>query len=152
MPTTTELLVRKITASETINLRHRCLRAGLPVQTAHFEGDNLPTTAHFGAVVEGKVVGVVSLFETGMPERPGIPSLQLRGMAVDETLRKKGIGRALTEACKRYCLEKAITILWCNARKTAVSFYSRMGFGVLGDEFSLPGIGPHYRMLKIVKP
>jgi len=36
--------------------------------------------------------------------------------------------------------------LWCNARLSAVPFYRASRWCIVGDEFDISGIGPHYRM------
>jgi len=38
------------------------------------------------------------------------------------------------------------TMLWFNARTVAVPFYEKHGFATRGDEFEIPGVGPHYVM------
>ncbi|CAN8006358.1 unnamed protein product [Ixodes hexagonus] len=52
--------IRCILASQTQTLRQRVLRPDLA--SVPYRGDQLPTTAHFGAFVDGTLVGVVSAF------------------------------------------------------------------------------------------
>ena len=58
----TDPSIKKITASETIAVRHPVLRNGKPVESCRFDGDDLETTQHFGYFDGGKLVGVISLF------------------------------------------------------------------------------------------
>ncbi len=39
-------------------------------------------------------------------------------------------------------------LLWCNARVVALGFYTKLGLHTEGDEFDIPGIGPHYVMTR----
>lgn len=40
--------IKKITDLETYSVRHVVLRKGKPIETCRFEGDDLPSTSHFG--------------------------------------------------------------------------------------------------------
>jgi len=76
-------------------------------------------------------------------------------MATDKILQNRGVGRTLLffaeTYLQSYCLKRfgrPEVRIWCNARTGAVPFYSRMGYGVISDEFMIEGIGPHYKMEK----
>lgn len=85
-----------------------------------------------------------------MPEHPHIIAYQLRGMATMPGARKRGLGRALVQTCLSVARENAVQHLWCNARTSAVVFYLKLGFEIIGHEFYIPDVGPHLRMsLKI---
>jgi hypothetical protein len=47
--TSPEITCRRATVAEIMPLRHRILRAGLPFETARFEGDEEATTRHYVA-------------------------------------------------------------------------------------------------------
>jgi GNAT superfamily N-acetyltransferase len=138
--------VRKITAVETVPLRHAVLRPSRPVETALFVGDDLPSTAHFGAFRNGQLLCIASLFEAQLPEKPGIAAIQLRGMATAAEAQRTGLGRALVLGCVAFAREKNARLLWCNARMYAAGFYRKLGFEIVGKEFDIPDVGPHYRM------
>jgi hypothetical protein len=40
------------------------------------------------------------------------------------------------------------SLLWCNARTGALSFYEQFGWSISSDEFDIPTVGPHRRMLR----
>lgn len=109
--------------------------------------DDHPLTVHPGAFSGERLVGVASL----LPETPEgeIQTRQwrIRGMAVESDQRGRGCGHQLLEACLHAARTRGGTRVWCNARTTAAGFYDRHGFRVEGDAFSLPGIGPHLRMV-----
>jgi predicted GNAT family N-acyltransferase len=57
--------------------------------------------------------------------------------------RGKGVGRALLAACLEHVATEGGGEVWCNARAEALGFYAAAGFEVVGEEFEIPGIGPH---------
>lgn len=140
--------VRLITAQETIPLRQAVLRPGRPVEAAQFPGDDLPTTKHFGAFRDRGLLGIASLFLAEMPEQRGRVALQLRGMATAPEVRGQGLGRALVQECLTHARTSDAKIFWFNARIGAVGFYLKLGFEVVGEEFEIPDVGPHFRMWK----
>lgn len=138
--------VQQINAAETVPLRHAVLRPGRPVETALFPGDDLQSTKHFGAFRNGQLLCIASLFEAKLPEEPDIVALQLRGMATAADAQRTGLGRALVLGCAAYARKKGAQLLWCNARVYASGFYSKLGFEIVGQEFDVPDVGPHFRM------
>jgi GNAT superfamily N-acetyltransferase len=138
--------VRQITAVETVPLRHAVLRPGRPVETALFQGDDLSSTTHFGAFRNGQLLCVASLYEAELPDRPGVAAIQLRGMATAAEAQRTGLGRALMFGCIAFARANGARLLWCNARVFACGFYSKLGFEIVGSEFDIPDVGPHYRM------
>jgi len=138
--------IRVISAAETMPLRLAILRPGRPPETAQFPGDHAADTRHFGAFVEGRLLGIASMYRAEMPERLGLRACQLRGMATAEEARGAGLGRGLIKACIEHAHEGHAEILWCNARIGAAGFYQKMGFSISGQEFEIPDVGPHFRM------
>jgi len=143
------VLVRQITSSETIAIRWPVLRPGFPSETAIFEGDVIPSTLHFGGLVDDRLVGVASIYLISSPDRPEVDrAWQLRGMATLPAVRGLGVGKALVAACEEAALKIGDSLLWCNARAGAVSFYAHLGWTVSSEEFDIPTVGPHRRMLR----
>jgi GNAT superfamily N-acetyltransferase len=141
-------MIRRITAAETIPVRWPVLRPGFPRESAVFAGDEAPDTVHLGAFEGDKLVGVASIYLAPLPERPGtVPAWQLRGMATLPEARGAGFGKKLLEACVAHAAERNAAMLWCNARTSAAPFYRKHGWMILGGEFDIPTVGPHFRML-----
>lgn len=138
--------VRAVSASEVRPLRHAVLRTGHPLSAGNFSGDDAPTTRHFGAYRDEALLGVASVYRAELPEQSGVPAIQLRGMAVAPDLRGSGIGRQLIQACVDFTRDNGVGLLWCNARLTALEFYRKLGFEIIGGEFEIPDVGPHFRM------
>lgn len=146
-PAVTGLIeVRVIPAEATRPMRLAVLRPGRPPESAQFPGDDAPTTRHFGAFADGRLAGIASLYAAEMPDRPGLAALQLRGMATAPEVRGHGLGRALVQACMAFARESGARLLWCNARTGAVEFYRKLGFAIVGEEFQIADVGPHFRM------
>ncbi|MFP4145212.1 MAG: GNAT family N-acetyltransferase [Phycisphaeraceae bacterium] len=132
-----------------IPLRHAVLRAGLPAELARFEGDDAPGALHLAAVEQGEVVGCV----TCMPsEDEGAPAWRLRGMAVADGWRDRGVGSALLEAVEReLCQRPGPRRMWCNARVPAVRFYEERGWRSVTEPFDIPTAGPHRKMTRTLE-
>ncbi len=71
-------------------------------------------------------------------------------MAVVESARRKGVGRALLKACLAHASSNCAEVIWCNARTSAAPFYRSLGFREYGEEFDVPESGPHYVMWREV--
>jgi GNAT superfamily N-acetyltransferase len=144
-----------IPAAATRPLRQVVLRPHQAAEELVFPGDDATDTRHFGAYLDEKLVGVASIYREAPPPAlvmdltpPGttVNAWRLRGMATLPAVQGQGLGRALLEACIAYTTTQDGELLWCNARTPAVGFYLKLGFVTHGDEFEIPGIGPHYVM------
>lgn len=145
-----KLQARLARAEELIDLRHRVLRSGYPRETAFFVGDNETTTRHFAVVThDGVVVGCGTIVLSAWQDKP---AWQLRGMAVDDRYRVKGVGRLVLEALEDVARSDATLPrqLWCNARTPAVGFYKKQGWEVVSEEFIIETAGPHFRMTRML--
>ena len=142
--------IKKITAFETLIVRHPVLRPGKPIETCHFEGDDLPTTSHFGLYVENQLAAVISAFKVQNKLFSEENQYQIRGMAVLEEFQKKGFGEELLKHCENEIKLKKGNLIWFNARETAVGFYKKSGYEVLGNQFEIPDVGPHYILFKSI--
>lgn len=129
--------VEEVDAAATADLRRRVLRAGRPHEG--FPEDDAPSTFHLAAVEEGGVVGVATFVDRGA----GV--WQLRGMAVDDEVRGRGAGRAVLAEGLERVRARGGTSVWANGRDTALGFYERLGFTVVGDGYEMSGL-PHHRI------
>ncbi|MGC9155165.1 MAG: GNAT family N-acetyltransferase [Ferrimicrobium sp.] len=143
---------------EVLELRARILRAGLDPSTAHFSGDDDPLAIHALARLGTRVVGAGSL----LPEPlDGVPGYRVRGMAVEQAYRGRGVGTSIllrllqvvheatgTQEESATSRSTSVTPVWCHARVAARSLYERHGFEVVGEVFVIEGIGPHVLMVQ----
>lgn len=140
--------IQNISSTDTFLVRHPVLRAGKPIESCVFDGDNLPSTKHFGLYIKEKLVGVVSVFKNNNTIFIIENQFQIRGMAVLPEFQKKGFGEDLVKHCENYVKNLNGTIIWFNARKNAVPFYKKLGYNKIGNPFSIADIGIHYLMKK----
>jgi predicted GNAT family N-acyltransferase len=109
---------------------------GVPVE---LEWDGMdPDSVHFLAVEsDGAAIGTVRL----------LPDGHIGRMAVLKPWRKQGVGHALLTRVLDYARARGDRKVMLNAQTTAVEFYRREGFAVIGNEFMDAGI-PHLYMEK----
>lgn len=144
---------------ESSALRIRPLRAAVlrngDVAAATWPGDD--ESLHLAAVAgdplrDEAVLGCLSLLSQPCPERPGEAAWRLRGMAVAEQYRGRGVGAALLAEAGRRAAAERVAVIWCNARTSALGFYRAAGWRVLGQEFLTDTGIPHYRALLDLPP
>lgn len=73
--------------------------------------------------------------------------IQLRQMAVALDYQSKGIGKMLIAFAEQTATDNSFNKITLHARKTAVPFYEKLGYSIVGDEFTEVDI-PHYEMEK----
>lgn len=130
------MTVDQVSLESVLPLRARILRAGQPAESARSRQDDAPGTVHLAARAEdGTVIGVVTLFPCDTPYAPGVSAMRFRGMAVDDALQTRGVGRMLMRQVVHLARDAGARVLWANGRDTALGFYERVGFRVAGDEF-----------------
>jgi N-acetylglutamate synthase-like GNAT family acetyltransferase len=84
---------------------------------------------HLAAIEDEKVVGCVLL-------RPlNQSAIQLRQMAILDSYRGKNIGAQLVTFAEHYAIQKGFSVIETRARKTALGFYSRLGYQSFENEF-----------------
>lgn len=142
------VVIKIISAAETFAVRHPVLRAGLPLESCHFMGDDLETTVHFGLFYDDILAGVVSIFEAKNKLFSEEYQYQVRGMAVLEEYQGKDFGTSLFNYCVDYCANQKINFIWFNARIVAVPFYKKMNCQEIGDIFDIESAGKHIVMFK----
>jgi GNAT superfamily N-acetyltransferase len=137
-----ELVVRVAELAEVRPLQLAVLRPDGPLP-----GDQPPPAhaRHVAALRDGVVIGAATV----LPERwpgPGVvrePVWRLRAMVVAESQRGTGTGRAVLDRAVEVAAARGAGSLWAEARSSALGFYRRAGWTVVGDEWIKPGIGPH---------
>jgi ribosomal protein S18 acetylase RimI-like enzyme len=124
-----ELALRQRVLAEPLGLSLEAVRFG-------FEGESL----RLWAFDEGSLVGCVLFHPQGDGGR-------LYQMAVEESRRGSGIGRALVERLHTELRARGVRRVWLNARAPVVGFYERLGYTVVGEPFVEVGI-EHRRMTR----
>ena len=130
-------------------LRVRVLRRNTPATRADYPEDLLPDAVHLVIRENDSVVATSSWFSKECPATPGRPAVQLKGMAVDERLQSSGHGRVLVKAGLSLARERRADIVWARARDSAIGFYEKCGFRVVGDGFIDEPTGmPHHIVVR----
>ena len=86
-----------------------------------------------------------------MLRRPhdGHDAAQLRGMATHPAHARRGIGTAILRFVETLVAHDwRLSLAWCNARTSALTFYERAGWQIASAEFDVPDVGPHRRMTR----
>lgn len=149
-----------------LNLRQKVLRPRSSIEQCRFPEDKNPLGFHLGLFVTEKQTDLVSLpvlvsIGSFHPERSELLEAQigvsvrpyrLRGMATDTAYAGRGYGSQILQTGENQLKEKGVDLLWFNARQVAYRFYSRLGYQFFGNEFDMPGIGPHKIMYKAIGP
>jgi ribosomal protein S18 acetylase RimI-like enzyme len=140
--------IKQISSQETLAIRQTVLRPGKPIDSCIFDGDDLDSTFHIGIYEGDNLAGILSGFEVSSSLFTETRQFQLRGMAVLEAYQKKGLGDQLMQYAEALIKQRDGTIIWFNARKIAVGFYSKMNYNIIGEPFEIGDIGIHYVMYR----
>jgi GNAT superfamily N-acetyltransferase len=125
--------IAEISAEQTHDVRRAVLRGGHADAAVVFDGDHLDDTFHLGARdAGGALAGVSTWLRRPYPDRPAEVGYQLRGMATLPASQGSGAGSAMLAAGLTRCGERGATNVWARARDTALGFYARHGFEVIG--------------------
>lgn len=143
--------IERVAAPTTFPLRQAVLRPHQAVEAMALPGDDDEDAAHLaGLDGSGRVVATASVRREAPPFGEPGPAWRLRGMAVAEGWRGRGLGGRLVAAVVDHVAAQGGGLLWCQARLPAVAFYERAGFTPQGDPAEIPGIGPHVPMARRV--
>ncbi len=125
----------------TVELRERLLRTPLGLCFTGAELEQEANEFHIAAFEEDLLFGCLVLVPRGDC------SIKMRQLVIDRPYQKRGIGTKLVIFSEEFSKQKGFTEIILHARKTAVSFYKRLGYTVISDEFIEVTI-PHYKMRK----
>jgi len=140
--------IAEIGSEETHDMRHRILRPTQAISKCKYPGDSLEGAFHLGAFEGDSLVGIVSFSQEDIKEVGATGTYRLRGMAVEESHRRQGIGQLLVEFAIHKLRERSVKTLWCRAREVAYQFYEDMKFEYISDVYEIEDIGPHRTMMK----
>lgn len=104
-----------------------------------------PDAMHVAALRDGVVIGAATVLPEPWPGPGAIrePAWRLRGVVVAEGVRGTGVGLAVVDRAIELAASEGANSLWAEARSSALGFYERTGWTVIGDEWMKAGIGPH---------
>ena len=128
---------------DTVALRDDILRRPLGLAFDATQLEDEVSDFHLAAYRGDRLVGCLVL----TPKDDG--QLKMRQVAVRETMQGSGVGRKMVAESERVALELGYTVMTLNARATAVEFYEKLGYEVVGEPFTEVGI-PHRAMRKML--
>lgn len=96
---------------------------------------------HFGVIEEGGLIA--GLIMVPLSDQQA----KLRQMWVLEHKRGQGVGQFLITEVEKTLLQQSLRTITLAARVSAIGFYKKLGFQVIGNEFEEVGL-PHQRMEK----
>ena len=112
-------MIEQIPPYLTWKIRHKVMYPELDFEKVILPNDE--DGIHLGLFDDNTLISVVSLFRTG-------DSMQFRKFATLSEYQHKGYGSEIL----RYLLENSknegCDRIWCNARRSAMGFYSKFGF------------------------
>lgn len=126
-----------------IDLRHRMLRAPLGLSLYDEDLREEMNQFVFVGIKEGIVLTCLLLqnWEAGV--------LKLRQMATEESLHGFGYGRQLVLYAEEWARKHGYTHIVLHARLSALGFYKKLGYEIIGESFLEVGI-PHFNMKKVI--
>ncbi|MEJ7587920.1 MAG: GNAT family N-acetyltransferase [Ferruginibacter sp.] len=124
-----------------VNLRYEIMRKPLGLSFAEEELTNEKKDILICAFDEDELLGCCIL--TNMNNH----CVRLRQMAVQKNMQGKGIGESMVTFAENLARDKGYKTLSMHARDSAIGFYEKYGYKVIGEEFIEINI-PHHIMEK----
>ncbi len=90
---------------------------------------NNPHARFFAALNDGDVVGYIGSHNI-------LGEVYITNVAVDETFRRQGVGKALIDYLKEICKSESAEFITLEVRKSnysAISLYDKCGFSIVGE-------------------
>ena len=140
--------IKEIEAEQTWEIRLPTLRPNGSLKDCVFEGDDEPSTTHFGCFAMDELVGIVSIYQQDNSEFKG-SGYQLRAMATLPKVRGSGAGSKLLQTAESHAFCLGSDYIWANARASAQGFYLKYGYEIYGQQFEVQSVGPHFLMCKL---
>lgn len=124
-----------------LELRDRVLRRPLQFSILNDPLEKEIADIHIAAFAQDSLVAVLIL----TPQQ--CKTILMRQVAVDPAWQGRGVGRKLVTFAEKTALDAGYSVITLHARKTALQFYLKCGYRVIGEEFTEVGI-PHVGMKK----
>lgn len=128
---------------EMVALRMKVLLGPIGIPATYINSQKEAGDILIGAVDEAQLVGCCIL------TRINSQTVQLRQMAIDQSLQQKGIGRDLIAFAEHTASDNGYHTVMLHARDTVIPFYEKCGYAIAGEQFFEVGIGHHKMDKKI---
>lgn len=127
--------------AQVIALRHAILREPLGLSFSKEELEREKDNIHIAVFEDDDLLGCCMLTIIN-PQ-----TLQLRQMAVKNNLQRKGIGASIMIFAETLSRDKGYRTIIMHARDTAIGFYEKFGYKIVGEPFIEVNL-PHHVMQK----
>ncbi|MES2794799.1 MAG: GNAT family N-acetyltransferase [Bacteroidota bacterium] len=124
-----------------VSLRTEVLRKPLGLVYTESQLESEKSDLLLGAFENGQIIGCCILTPIENNQ------IQLRQMAVENGSQGKGIGAELIRFAEKITQEKGFDSIMMHARKSAIGFYQKLDYQIVGEEFHEVSI-PHFVMEK----
>jgi GNAT superfamily N-acetyltransferase len=101
-------------------------------------GDTARECVHFGAYLDGTLVGVCSVGPEPLPVLDHPPAWRMRGLVVLPQLRGSGIGTELIKHRLRHVAAQSNPLAWGFAKRRLIALYSSLGYCPTGYTYVHP--------------
>jgi len=128
--------IQIIDGKKTIPIRHSVLWPNESPEFCFVAGDE--DAWHFGAYLGDTLVSVASVYHQGNQAR-------LRKFATLSEYQNQGIGSKVLAYILTAVKEHGVTYFWCDARESALDFYTKFGLKKTGLRFYKSEI-PYFKM------
>lgn len=129
------------TYQEAVKMREEVLRKPLGLKWSEHDFDAEDTSFHLGAFLGNKLIGTLIL-------RPrGKNKVQMRQVAIAPEYQSQGIGSILVRFAEDFAVMNGFSTMTAHARESALQFYLKLDYQVVGEKFTEVGI-PHYEIIK----
>lgn len=140
----TEVFVRNARPGDAPDLARLCTQLGypstadvMPSRLSKLTGDSGDNARAFVAESKGAAVGLLTIHLRHTLNHEA-PIAQITLLVVDETVRARGVGRALVDAAERWARERnsrRINVTTQLSRDGAHAFYERVGYRHTGRRY-----------------
>lgn len=127
-----------------VMLRYEILRRPLGLAFSASDLESEKNDILIAAYDDGRILGCCIL----TPESEN--EIRLRQMAVRPKQQGKGIGQQIMRFAETLARDKGYTTLTMHARDTAIGFYQKQGYKIMGEAFTEVTI-PHHKMQKLLR-
>jgi len=138
---------RLIESNLTHEIRLNVLWPHKKKNNCYLKEDNLESTFHIGVFFNNRLISIGTFIkQKNILFDDKKEQYRLRAMATEKKFQKKSMGKKLILFAEKILKNKKTKLLWCDARKEAIPFYSKLGFQVQGEYYEIPKIGLHKLM------
>jgi zinc protease len=143
---------KSIPSSQAVPLRMSVMRPDAPKEKSVYPLDESDDALHLGAVKNGELVGIASIFKEDATRKDLSNAWRLRGMATIEAVRGEGHGKALLNMIFDFIAHHGGGHLWCNARLDVSGYYEKSGLQIEGEPYDVDGHGQRVFMWREIAP